>query len=690
MKLHPVAKKFRWRWLVLGCALLAASVPRAVAQQDSVSQQIRINGYAMDIVLDPARHTLTAKVAVAFTALRDLPTVSFRLNPALQVTSVTDANGHLLTTVRAAMKPSITARPIPPSVLPHDGIVEVTPSDPLRQGQSARWTFVYSGVLGGDSGSAAPGKSRAARLASIGDPISYLLYDAEWFPMAGDETDRFSAAIHVHVEADERAIGSGAAGAPHLDGDGRMVFDFEWPHPGFPGTIIAGKFAQPYAAEAGSNIRVYVTQAFADTYKSAGQTLATTANREYKFLTSMFGLADSNQLNIVELPDDAVPAYAAPEIVAIAGEQMLKPDAFRLLSNTIAKQWWGNVVSPATRDDAWITNGMARYSELLYLENLSGHAALANAVLDISTGALLYDSTPLGDAARYSAFSPEFEAMTYDKGAMIFRMLQWQLGDDAFQRTLRSILSQYAGKSISSTDVEKIAEAESKQSLQPFFTQWLHNTGAPALQDKWTLYRLGNNAGFRMIGEIDQDLDLFQMPVDVRVETDGKTVNQRVDVEGTQTQFAIDTFGLPRKISLDPENWLLRNSPEMQVRVHILRGQQMAAGGDNASAIGEYRQALALNAISSLASYRLGDVYFDQRNYQAAANAYRDALRGDNDPKWIEAWSDLQLGKIFDASGQRDRAVNQYQEVLQTGDNTGGALDLARAYIHNAYKPPAK
>jgi tetratricopeptide (TPR) repeat protein len=104
--------------------------------------------------------------------------------------------------------------------------------------------------------------------------------------------------------------------------------------------------------------------------------------------------------------------------------------------------------------------------------------------------------------------------------------------------------------------------------------------------------------------------------------------------------------------------------------------------------VGSNRQALAINPIRSLASYRLGDAYQAQRNYQAAASAYRDALRGDDRPKWIEVWSDLQLGKILDASGQRERAVNQYQEALQTNDNTGGALDLAREYIQHPYQPP--
>ena len=48
----------------------------------------------------------------------------------------------------------------------------------------------------------------------------------------------------------------------------------------------------------------------------------------------------------------------------------------RLLANTIAHQWWGCEVSPHTLNDAWITNGMSRYGELMYVEDESGKSAM--------------------------------------------------------------------------------------------------------------------------------------------------------------------------------------------------------------------------------------------------------------------------------------------------------------------------
>jgi tetratricopeptide (TPR) repeat protein len=279
--------------------------------------------------------------------------------------------------------------------------------------------------------------------------------------------------------------------------------------------------------------------------------------------------------------------------------------------------------------------------------------------------------------------------MTLDKGALVFHMLRWEVGDDSFTKILRAVVSEYKDKGIHTSDFEKVAEEQSQQQLTPFFSEWLDGTGAPQFNDNYAVYRLGNNKGFRTIGEIQGDMDLFNMPLDLRIETEGKTVDKRVDVVGTDSQYVVDTFGRPRRVVIDPEDWILKNTPDLQVRVSILRGQQLAAQGDTGGALQEYQKALKANPQSSLASYRIGELLFSMRNYQAAVNAYRDALNGDSEPRWTEVWSHIAIGKIFDLTGQRDRAVQEYRQAIQTNDNTAGALNEARHWIQAPYKRPA-
>jgi tetratricopeptide (TPR) repeat protein len=117
----------------------------------------------------------------------------------------------------------------------------------------------------------------------------------------------------------------------------------------------------------------------------------------------------------------------------------------------------------------------------------------------------------------------------------------------------------------------------------------------------------------------------------------------------------------------------------------LARADQLVQQQAYLEAIKQYQAVLDLNKNSSLAQYRIGETLFKLRNYSAAAEAMRAALNGDLQPKWVEVWAHLTLGKIFDVTGQRDRALNEYQRALQTNDNTQGALDEANRYTQKPY-----
>jgi aminopeptidase N len=275
-------------------------------------------------------------------------------------------------------------------------------------------------------------------------------------------------------------------------------------------------------------------------------------------------------------------------------------------------------------------------------------------------------------------------------------MLRWVVGEDAFHKTLANFAQQFAGKPVSVDAFRTVAEQNYGDKLNWFLAQWIDSTGAPEFKTKYTVYRLGGPSvcadpkkckGFRVVGEISQDLDLFRMPVEIKVDTDGQSETQRIEVVGTNSAFKVDTFGRPRRITVDPGNAVLKNSPELKLRSAILRGQGLVQQNDLAQALLEFQKALEVNRNSSLAHYRIAEVFFLQRNFQSAANAYRESLNGDGEPRWTEVWSHIQLGKIFDITGQRERATNEYRQALQTNDDTQGAQAEARKYLQAPYEP---
>jgi len=666
--------------LTIFLTLLLMVVARPASAADKA--RLRVDDYQIEATLEPHLHQITAKAKVKFTALQDLSVAVFELHNDLRVTKVVDEKGTQLSAERVTQ----------------DSTVRVPLPNGLSKDNSMTLTFDYEGQLENADNSPVPGLS----LAYIGDDTSYLLYAGRWFPVNGYGLNRFTSTISITLPAHMLVIGSGketvsdvaAAKKPATTVLPTKTFTFVSDKPSFPGTIVAGIFQEHKSDEAGMDMHTY----FKPTHQSIAPAYTTTAIQEFTYFITLFGPLPSQRLNLVELPADTLPYTWAPEIVGLAGPSITEKTNYRLLANGIAHQWWGVSVSPETKDDWWLSDGFSRYAEAMYVENAAGAAGLEEAVKDMSVGSLAYDTVPLSSASKLDTFSTEFQSLTTDKGAMILHMLRWVLGEDKFNKTMRDFASQYAGKSATTDDFREVAERVYGDQLTWFFSQWLDSTGAPEFKVKYTTYRLGGASaqnpkeektpGFRVTGEISQDLDLFRMPVDLRIDTDGKTENKRIEVVGTNSPFTIETFGRPRKIAVDPDHRVLTNSSDVKLRASILRGQAMQQQGDLSGALTEFNKALDLNKNSSLAHYRIAEIFFLQRNYQSSANAYRAAVDGDGDPRWTEVWSRIQLGKIFDVTGQRERAVGQYRQALQTNDNTFGALEEARKYLQKAYERP--
>jgi tetratricopeptide (TPR) repeat protein len=179
------------------------------------------------------------------------------------------------------------------------------------------------------------------------------------------------------------------------------------------------------------------------------------------------------------------------------------------------------------------------------------------------------------------------------------------------------------------------------------------------------------------------------MPVDLRIDTEGNPELKTIDVTGTESGFTVETFGRPKPggIKIDPGNYILKGSVALRARAAIARGEDLAEQGRFYDAVAQYQRALSIQPARPLANFRMGEAFFYQKNYQAAANAFREALQTvpDASEKWTEVWSHVYLGKIFDMLGQRERAVNEYSKAKQTNDDTGGAQQVADGFIKKAY-----
>jgi len=656
--------------------LLAATTPA----QDVSKENFLAERYDVAATIEPASQSLSAVAKVDFRAHDASSIVRVELHPNLNVSSVKDAAGKSLNVDRDQLNPMLVTVNLP---------------SPVPAGSTVSLTFTYGGLLANEENSPVPG----VRLASIYKDGAYLLLPARWFPLTAYPTNRYKGTFRLTVPDTFAVAGTGKASSPSpvaaksaAEG-GRLLYTFECKDAQPNGSFVAGPLqANPKQAE-GLDVSVYAPPADS---KNA-QDFANAVARSVIAFSDLFGPLPDPSFTVAEMPDGGLREFSGPGLVVLSKRAWDPKINDRVIARLVASEWWGNQVLPATRSDVWISDGLARYSEALYAEQNAGKEAGLRAVDDFAVGALMNEeAAPISQAGRLTPFTSDYRSVVVNKGAMQFHMLRAQLGDAAFKSVLHKFYATYSGKQATNADFEHLAEQQAQAAAKPgqeplnlngFFAQWLNSTGVPDFKIEYVVYRTPK--GFRVVGKISQPLDTFSMPIQLRIETEGNPEMKTVDVTGTESTFTVETFGRPKPggIHIDPNNLILKGNTGLRARAAIARGEELAETGRYYDAIQQYQKALNVQPGRPLANFRMGEAFFYQKNYQAAANAFRESLQGVPEPseKWTEVWGHVYLGMIFDLLGQRERAVNEYSKAKQTNDNTGGAQEALERYLKKPY-----
>jgi len=664
----------------MGLAFLLAIISSPLAAQESRGLNFLAENYELSAYLDTAGQTINSIVKVDFRAQDVSQIVRVELHENLELREVKGPDGKALSFKREQENPMY---------------LSVTLPAPVAAGKMVSLTFAYGGLLANEENSPVPN----VRVASIGKEWAYLLLPARWFPLTNYPANRYTGTFKLNVPDTMAVAGTGKAEAPQpltprsAAEAKRLMYTFHCEQRAPNGSFVAGPLQlSPKQAE-GISVAVYAPR----TDSAKVQEFANIVAHQVVIFSDMFGALPEPDMTVIELPDGTLRDFSGPGVVMLSHRLWDPKYSDRTLSRLVATQWWGNQVLPASMGDVWISDGLARYSEELYAEQNFGKEAGLRALDEFAVGALMYEnSAPVAQSARLAPYSSEYRSVVMNKGAMLFHMLRGQMGDLAFKSVLHGFYAKYQGKTAKMVDFENMAIATANAGVKPgqeppnlqgYFAQWLNSTGVPEFSMEDVVYR--TRKGFRIVGKIRQPLDTFSMPVQLRVDTEGNPEMKTIYVTGTETQFTEETFGRPKAggIRIDPNNLILKSTPNLRARAAIARGEELAEVGKYYDAVQQYQRALSIQPSRSLANFRMGEAFFYQKNYQASANAFREALATvpETSEKWTEVWSHLYLGKIFDILGQRERALNEYNKARQTNDNTGGAQDVVEALVKKPY-----
>lgn len=150
-----------------------------------------------------------------------------------------------------------------------------------------------------------------------------------------------------------------------------------------------------------------------------------------------------------------------------------------LMAHELAHHWWGDLVTCRTKEDMWINEGMASYSEALFIEWLEGSEAYLDYVKENRKDVLTTAHESDGGYFPVSGIGTEitYGDHVYNKGADVAHNLRLLLGDEDFFAALTSFLEENAFSSVTSEQLRDHLDASSSQDVSSFFNPMIFNPG---------------------------------------------------------------------------------------------------------------------------------------------------------------------------------------------------------------------
>ncbi len=155
-------------------------------------------------------------------------------------------------------------------------------------------------------------------------------------------------------------------------------------------------------------------------------------------------------------------------------------------AHELAHQWFGNLVTMPWWDDIWLNEAFATWLAGRVLEEVHPEFRPELARVAAVDRAMDVDSRASARQIRQPIESDHdiknaFDSITYVKGAAVLGMFEKYLGEDAFQRGLRSYLERHRFGTATSEDLLSALEQASGRTIAASFGTFLEQAGVPSV-----------------------------------------------------------------------------------------------------------------------------------------------------------------------------------------------------------------
>ena len=159
---------------------------------------------------------------------------------------------------------------------------------------------------------------------------------------------------------------------------------------------------------------------------------------------------------------------------------------FSVAAHEISHQWFGNLVTMAWWDDLWLNEGFAswmagRTTEKLHPEWNTVLGAVIDRDKAMARDALVTTHPVVQRIETVEQIAQAFDAITYDKGEAVIRMLEGYVGEDAWRAGVRRYVQRHAYGNTVSDDLWGAIEAAAGKPVTAIAHDFTLQPGVPMI-----------------------------------------------------------------------------------------------------------------------------------------------------------------------------------------------------------------
>ncbi len=343
-----------------------------------------------------------------------------------------------------------------------------------------------------------------------------------WFPCFDYPGQLTTSEIRVKIPQPYIAISNGELISVATVGEDRI---YHWSqkqiHPTYLMTLAVGDFAELCDSWNGVPVTYYVEKG----REEEGQRSMGKTPRMIEFFSQKFGYPYPYPKYAQVCVDDFIFGGMENTSTTILTDRCLIDQRASidhtwtesLVAHELAHQWFGDLVVIKHWSHAWIKEGMASYSEVLWTESEYGKAAASYYLLGEARSYLEEDTSryrrPIVTHVYREAIEL-YDRHLYEKGACVYHMIRSILGEDLFGKAIQTFVRDNAHKTVETVDLLRAIEKATGYNLLFLFDQYVYRGGHPDYKVAYS-WDNQNNLAQLTVTQTQDEKELFDLKIPV-------------------------------------------------------------------------------------------------------------------------------------------------------------------------------